>query len=98
MTYFIPCKYACVLKRPAESDLESSTYNLRLSEKEMFSFSFQEKRCRKKLSPDWSPQESFINCLGNLFQGYHVNQNFMVKKKNSEKLAILVLKRKGTFL
>lgn len=47
MTDFIPCKYSCVLKRPAERDLESSTYNLRLSEKEMFSFSFQEKRCRK---------------------------------------------------
>lgn len=79
--YFIPCKYAYALKRPSNS--EAAIKHLQFKKKRFFSFCFQGKRWRR-ISPDWSPWESLINFLGNLFQGYQINQNFMAKKKNKQ--------------
>lgn len=63
--------------------LELNICNLRPLEKDFF-VCFQEKKKCRKISPDWSSQESFISCLGNLCQDYHINQSFLVKKKNKQ--------------
>lgn len=76
--------YAWILKKSVKGEVGVKYSQFKTTRKKRFCFLLFSKEKMQKNFTWLVTIERFISCLGNLFQDYHINQNFMDKEKNKQ--------------